>query len=251
MKAILIDDSKQARELLGLMINELAPEVKIAAEAESVDEAIIEIREYRPELIFLDIEMPGKSGLQLVDQLSKEELNFEIIFTTAYNQYALQAFRLSAIDYLLKPIREKELVDAISKAKQRIEASRSKERLSVLVNNLSIENQDILCIPLNYGYEFVPLNEIEYIEADGAYSHIYQVVGKKITVSKNLKFFQDRLEALSSFVKVHRSCIVNLNYMQSFFKNERGIILLKSGVKVALSRSCRQDFLNALEQLKK
>jgi two-component system LytT family response regulator len=141
MKAILIDDSKQARELLGLMINELAPEVKIAAEAESVDEAIIEIREYRPELIFLDIEMPGKSGLQLVDQLSKEELNFEIIFTTAYNQYALQAFRLSAIDYLLKPIREKELVDAISKAKQRIEASRSKDRLSVLVNNLSIETR--------------------------------------------------------------------------------------------------------------
>ena len=173
-----------------------------------------------------------------------------IIFTTAFNQYALQAFRLSAIDYLLKPIREKELVDAVQKAKNRVEAAQSKERLSVLIDNLSIENQNVLCLPMNYGYEFIALKDIEYIEADGAYSHIFTASGKKITISKNLKFLQDKLEGISSFVKVHRSCIVNLNYIQSFLKNDRGIIQLKSGVELTLSRSCRQDFMDALEKLK-
>lgn len=251
MKAILIDDSKQARELLGLMISELTPEVKIAAEAESVDQAIIEIRKHSPELIFLDIEMPGKSGLQLIEQLAKEEVNFEIIFTTAYNQYALQAFRLSAIDYLLKPIREKELVEAVAKAQLRIEASQSKARLKNLMTNLSVEEKNILCLPLNYGYEFIPLHEIEYVEADGAYSHVVLESGKKFIVSKNLKYFQDSVEGIASFVKVHRSCIINLMHLQTYTKSERGSVTMKGGTEFSISRSQRQEFLDALDLIRK
>lgn len=251
MKAIVVDDSKQARELLILMLGELAPEVVISGEAENVAEAVQCIRQTAPELIFLDIEMPGKSGLQLVDQFSKEEINFEIVFTTAFNQYAIQAFRLSAIDYLLKPIREKELVEAIAKVKQKRNAEQSQERLKALSQNLNLQGQQVLTIPLNYGYEFLPVADIEYIEADGAYSHLYLANGKKITVSKNLKHFQDLLEPFSAFVKVHRSCIVHLKYMTSFLKGERGTVCMKSGAEIALSRSCRQDFLSALEQFGK
>lgn len=251
MKALLVDDSKPARLLLAAMILELCPDVQIIGNAENVDIAVDLIKEHKPDLIFLDIEMPGKSGLQLVEQLSKDEVNFEIIFTTAFNQYALQAFRLSAIDYLLKPIREKELIDAVEKVRKRIEVSHAKNRLEALVSNLKIENQNTLCIPINYGFEFIAISKIEYIEADGSYSHIYMEDGKKITISKNLKYLNDRIGGLSNFVKVHRSCIVNLAYLQSFYKSDRGTIKMNSGVEIALSRTCRQDFLNAIELLEK
>ena len=120
MKAIIVDDSPQARKLLRLMVQELAPEISIVAECATADEALPQLQKLKPEIVFLDIEMPGKSGLELAQEINQNNINCAIIFTTAYNQYAINAFRLSAIDYLHKPIQEDQLLEAIKKAKERI-----------------------------------------------------------------------------------------------------------------------------------
>ena len=147
LKAIIVDDSPQARKLLRLMLQELCPEVVVCAEAENVPQAVDAIKREQPHVVFLDIEMPGQSGLQLVEELSQQEVPYEIIFTTAYNQYALDAFRLSAIDYLLKPINEKHLLEAIDKLKQKQNLQQVQLKLQALSQNLKQKDDKVLCIP--------------------------------------------------------------------------------------------------------
>jgi two-component system LytT family response regulator len=136
IKAIIIDDSIQARKLLRLMLAEYAPEIELITEAENVEEGIIAIETHKPDVVFLDIEMPGKSGIQLAEELVKNGISCDIVFTTAYNGYAINAFRLSAIDYLLKPIDEKQLIEAIEKIKSRKELKSAQDRLLSLTENL-------------------------------------------------------------------------------------------------------------------
>lgn len=247
IRTIIVDDAGQARELLRLMINELTKKINVVGEAENLDQAVELIKVLKPDLVFLDIEMPGRSGLQILEAVTKSQVDFEIIFTTAYNQYAIQAFRLSAIDYLLKPIREAELLDAIKRAEVHILNKESSKRLKALSDNLKIQGNNVLCLPVNYGYDYIPVSEIEYLEADGSYAHIYMRDGKKKTISKNLKYFEEAIQHIGFFIKVHRSCIINLNYMASFNKSERGFITLQSGKEVNLSRGCRAEFLEKLE----
>lgn len=248
MKALIIDDAQQARKLLRLTLAEIAPDIQVAGEAENVREAIIQIRKHQPDVVFLDIEMPGKSGLHLLDEL-EDEVNFEIIFITAYNQYAIQAFKLSAIDYLLKPFREKELSDAIDKVRNRLQEKKSVQHLRTLSENLKSDTGKTLSIPINYGYEYVRLNDIEYIEADSSYSFVYLNDGKRIVVSKNLKYFETILTQLDNFVKVHRSFIVNLNYVKSFLKGDRGTIVLKSEKTIKLSSSHADEYIGKMSKL--
>jgi two-component system LytT family response regulator len=250
LTAIIVDDAPAARELLRLMLAELAPNVAIKGEAENVAQAVALIKSAKPDLIFLDIEMPAKSGLQLVTEIAQTEFNYQIIFTTAYNQYAIQAFRLSAIDYLLKPIKEQQLVEAVEKAAQQKQLAQSAQLLANLQHNLSIQNGNILAIPLQYNCEYLPVNDIECIEAEGAYVHIFLKNNKKIFLAKTLKYFEQALSHLAFFVKIHRSYIINLHYMRSFCKSERGIITLLSGKEVELSRSHRKDFIAIIDNLK-
>ncbi len=248
MKCIIVDDAPQARELLRLMLHDLADDVEIAGEAENVQQAVLLIRQLKPELVFLDIEMPGKSGLQLLNELLKEEITFEIVFVTAYHQYAIQAFRLSAMDYLLKPVRADELSEALTKVRDKLLLRKSSEQLNVLVNNLAVENNHTLCIPVNYGYDYLPVSEIEFIEADRAYAVIHLRDGSRKVVTKPLAYFEETLQSLASFMKVHRSYLINLPFMVSYTKkSEGGIIIFKSGKKAEVSRSYRKSFLEKLE----
>ena len=216
VKCIIIDDAPQARELLRLMLNDLASDIEVVGEAENVEGAISLIHSEKPDLVFLDIEMPGKSGLQLLDELSKKEIDFEIVFVTAYHQYAIQAFRLSAMDYLLKPVRAQELKEAVNKFREQLILKKSSERLKVLVDNLSVQENNTLCIPVNYGYDYIPVNEIEFIEADRSYSIIHLSGGTDKVVSKPLAYFEDTLQSLNSFTKIHRSRrLVDSRFAQS------------------------------------
>jgi len=242
INAVLVDDSEQARKLLRLMLFELAPDVNLLGEANDVNSAVELIKKVKPDVVFLDIEMPGKSGLQLLEELPREQINYEIIFTTAFNEYALKAFRLSAIDYLLKPIPEKDLMEAIARLRERKDQKAVKSRLEALTSNLNQENEKVLCIPVLNGYDYLKLQEIEFIEADGSYAKITTIDNKCKLVSKNLKYFENALTDQNRFVRVHRSFLINLDQMKSFNRSSRGTITMKSGKEIDLARDRREHF---------
>jgi two-component system, LytTR family, response regulator len=246
IKAIVIDDSQQARKLLRLMLAEVAPQIEVCAEAENLDEAVLLMRERQPSLVFLDIEMPGKSGLQILDEIDRNELNYEIIFTTAYNQFAIQAFKLSAVDYLLKPLEEQQLKDAIAKASERIKWSSMANEYELLRQNLQNVGDKTLRIPTAMGYVYVNVGNLLYIEADGSYARIHCLDRETITVSKNLKYFETALEGIDFIVRPHRSFLVNIHHIDRFDKSDRGRICMKNGTLIDLSRERRGDFFAAL-----
>lgn len=251
IKAIIVDDSPQARKLLRLMLQEFAPDINIVAEAENGNLGIVVIKLHQPHVVFLDIDMPEKSGIQLAEELLEENIQCQIIFTTAFNQYAINAFRLSAIDYLLKPINEQQLLESIEKIRQNVQLKTAQEQLKVLSQNLKPNEKQVICIPIQNGYDYININDIEYLEADGSYVHLFLMDKKQKTVSKNLKYFEQALESFSNFVRVHRSFIINLDLMKSFSKSGRGTIIMQNDKEVDLARDRRSSFLEILEKIGK
>ncbi|WP_035726763.1 LytR/AlgR family response regulator transcription factor [Eisenibacter elegans] len=246
LRTLVVDDSPQARRLLRLMIAEHLPQVEIVAESADANEALTAIEAYKPEVMLLDIEMPEKSGLQLAQELAQHPYQPTIIFTTAYSEYAIQAFRLSALDYLLKPIQEPDLIQAFEKVQQQQTLLQDSKRLQTLANNLNAETPQSLCLPVLGGYEYVALSDIEYLEADGAYVHVVLASGKTHIISKNLKYFENLLKHSPQFVRVHRSYIVNTPYVQRLKKGDRPLIWMQSGKEISLAKERKQDFLNAM-----
>lgn len=247
LRAVVIDDSAQARKLLRLMLMEFAPEVKQVGEAENVEEGLRLIEKEQPDAIFLDIEMPGKSGLQLAEILLEKKFNGNIVFTTAYNAYAIKAFRLSAIDYILKPIQEDHLLEAVAKLKEEQQNRDNAKRLTALSENLQEDKNDVLCIPIQGGFEYIPVNEVEYLEADGSYVKIYCTNNRCKTVSKNLKYFETALDDCQNFVRPHRSFLVNLDYVASYLKTDGGYLMLKRNVQIPVSRERKQAIQDILK----
>ncbi len=248
MKALLIDDSAQARRLLRLMLLEYGPEISVIGEASNADEGLELTEKLNPDVLFLDIEMPGKSGLQFAQILQKKGIACPIIFTTAYNSYAINAFRLSALDYLLKPIQEDQLIEAIDKLKEQHEIAENLNRLRVLNDNLH-EPNSTLCIPVQGGSEYLPIQEILYLEADGSYVRVKFVNGKEKVVSKNLKYFEFSLEESSFFVRCHRSYLVNMQHLAFHSKSNGGWLKLKNGSEIPISRERKQAVLSFLDTL--
>lgn len=249
--SIIVDDAAQARRLLKLMLAEHAPQVVLKGEASNAVEALQLVKQHQPDVVFLDIEMPGKSGLQVVEELHKACLPCDIVFTTAYNKYAIQAFRLSAVDYLLKPIDEKQLVEAVEKVQAKKRVASSNRHLEQLVENLKTETPDTISIPIVNGYEFVKLKDVVSIRADGSYVNIMLSTGVSVVVSKNLKYFEQVLEEYAQFVRVHRSYLVNLQQMKRFERSGRGTIIMNDGSEIDLARDRRDGFFAALEQFAK
>jgi len=251
IKAIIVDDSPQARKLLRLMLQVFAPDINIIAEAENGNLGITAIKLHQPHVVFLDIDMPEKSGIQLAEELVEENIQCQIIFTTAFNQYAINAFRLSAIDYLLKPINEKQLIESVVKIRQQVQFKTLQEQLKTLSQNLKPNEKQVICIPIQNGYDYININDIEYLEADGSYVHLFLIDKKQKTVSKNLKYFEQSLESFTNFVRAHRSFIINLDLMTSFSKSGRGTIIMQNGKEVDLARDRRSSFLEILEKIGK
>lgn len=247
IRAIIIDDSFQAVKLLRLMIQELLPNVLLLGEAENVAKGFELIESLQPDVLFLDIEMPGKTGIQLAEELISKNINCQIIFTTAYNSYAIKAFRLSAIDYLLKPIQENQLIEAVQKVEEHLNLKQENERLSVLAKNLSSDKKEVLCLPLQSGYEYIPLEEIEYLEADGSYVRVLLTNQKQKVISKNLKYFEQTLQDFPQFLRVHRSYLVNMNHLISYSKSDGGSITLSSQKVISISRERKANFISFID----
>lgn len=222
MKAIIIDDEKRARVLLKAMLADFCPEVNVMGDFTDLETGVQAIKKNHPDLVFLDIELPESSGLQILDYFSSDEVDFSIIFVTAYNEYAIQAFKLSAIDYLLKPINAEKLKEAIQHYKQ-LKIKNSKQ-LELLKSNLYDARKKIV-IPSRNDIQYIEPNEILFLKADGSYCQFVLKNGKKIMMSKNLKFVEEMISDFHFLQRVHKSYIVNVNEVKSFLRLENKLIL--------------------------
>ncbi len=249
MKAIIIDDESKARNLLKILIQENCPKITEIFEAGDLLSGVEIIKEETPNIVFLDIEMPEHSGLEILNFIEKDVLNFEIIFTTAYSEYAIQAFQLSAIDYLLKPVRPSQIKEAVDKAIQLIGKSQINTRLEELKNSLSTSNFNKIGLPVSDGIKFVSFEDIILMEADGMYTKISTKTENEILISKPLKHFVDLLKNIPTFYKPHRSFLINLKYITQYVKSDGGYIVMDNGKGVSISKEKKEEFLNIVKNI--
>jgi two-component system, LytTR family, response regulator len=244
IKAIIVDDERSSLQNLQQKLTEFCPDVFIAGAIEKPEEAIVQIRQQRPDVVFLDIEMPRMSGLKLMEEV--EDYQGEIIFTTAYNHYAVEAIRISAFDYLVKPVSIADLQNAVARLVKHKQNS-TRERLDVLRQSLS-ENksqEDKIAIPTSEGLEFIQIKMIVHIESSSNYSKIFLQGGKTMLVTKLLKDFEDLLLPYR-FYRIHNSHLINLNYIQKYIRGEGGQVLLQNGDIVDVSRRKKEEFLRLI-----
>lgn len=249
MKVIIIDDERKARNLLNILISENCPKITETFEAEDLLSGIELIKKEQPQIVFLDIEMPQHSGLEILDFIEKDNFNFEIIFTTAYSEYAVKAFQLSAIDYLLKPIRATQVQESVEKALKNIGKSQISIKLEELKKGLISSNFNKIGLPFADGFKFVNFNEIILLEADGMYTKITTLNESKILVSKPLKHFVSLLEKINIFYKPHRSFLINLKYIKEYIKKDGGYIIMDNNETVSISKDKKEEFLAIVQNI--
>jgi len=243
LKAIIIEDELNSRATLYNMLTNFCEGVDVVAQAGTINEGVEFIIHHKPNLVFLDIELPSENGFKLFDYF--EEPDFEIIFTTAYDQYALKAFKRSAIDYLLKPIDLEELRNALEKAKKKKHNEQSLIQYKILRENLNNILRR-LALPTMDGLIFVDLDEIIHCEAQGNYTIFHLVGDEKVMVSKTLKIYSELLEDFN-FFRINRSHLINLNKVRKFGRQKSPSVTLVNGTILPLSEARRKEFLEKLE----
>lgn len=249
MKALIVDDEKRARNLLRVLIDENCPKITAIYEASNLLDGVAIIKDEEPNIIFLDIEMPQHSGLEILNFIDKDVSNFEIIFTTAYSEYAIQAFQLAAIDYLLKPIRPNQIKQAVDKAIAFMGKSQLSLKLEELKLSLASSSFDKIALSGADSVKFVSLQDIVLFQADGMYITVYLSDGSTILVTKSLKHFATILERKPIFFRPHRSYIINLSYLKEFVKKDGGYILMDNDITVSLSRDKKEEFMSLVNSL--
>lgn len=247
IKTLIIDDEFQSRNFLNKMLQQYFPEVIVVGEASTVEEGLQGIKEYNPDIVFLDIQMKGETGFDLLNSL--HVINFALIFTTAFNQYAIKAFRFNAIDYLLKPIVTDELIEAVNKVKQRTLPAQSASKGQVEQLYQDIKNpqkiHDKIAIPTGEGFIVIPVNEIVYCHASSNYTEFYLTDKKCILSSYTLKQYDEILTS-QSFFRTHRSYLINLAHVKMYKRGEGGEIVMSNGHEIELSRTHKDEFLHLL-----
>ncbi len=245
MRALIVDDVENVAESLKQLIVEFCENVDVIGIANSADSAIEIIKTEKPDLVFLDIQMPGKSGFDLLK--SFEKVDFSVIFVTAYNEFAIKAVRFGAIDYLLKPVDIDELKDAIERAK--IKTEEKTEEIKNLLSNIQNpgDSNNTLIINSEQGYKLIKIAEIIRIEADGNYSFIYTEDGKRAISSKNLKLFEKYLENYD-FVRIHNSHLINLAKIDNLNTKEALEVIMTNGEVLPISVRKKQDLIKKFER---
>ena len=250
LKALIVDDEIKNRETLDKMLSQFCPEVELVDKVNSVAAALESISFHQPDLVFLDIEMPGGNGFQLLEQL--EQPGFEVVFTTAHADYAIKAIKFAALDYLLKPINIKELKAAVEKAVEKRAGGESQQNVTekkyeVLKNNIGTDDFKFtkIALPTLDGIDFIEVDEILRCEASRSYSNFYLRDGSKIVVSKALKEFEDLLTECN-FFRVHKSNMINLQYITKYVKGKGGYVVMEDGSNVDVSVRRKEDLLKKL-----
>lgn len=248
IKTIIIDDENSASEFLEKMLHRYFPnKFYVCGLCESIDDAIIAIETYQPALVFLDIQMPNKNGFELFKEV--KEINFEVIFTTAHSEYAIEAIKRSALDYLLKPINYIDLLGAVTRYENKSKKESQEKQFNVLMEN--IDTGDVahkkMAISTETGIEFVKFNSIVYLEAQNNYTKINLLDGTSIISSKTLKSF-DELLPTELFFRIHKSYLINMNFVKRFYKIDDFLVELTTGEKLPLSYRKKNEFISAITQ---
>lgn len=239
IRALIVDDERPARLVMNKLITDYIPEIEIVGECSNVPDAVLAIGNTKPDVVFLDIEMPQYSGFELLSFF--KEVDFEIIFVTAYSEYALKAFEVSAVDYILKPIQIDDLEKAVSRLIEKLTAASMQDRLDALKANLEEDRIKKIVIPMSDGLKFIKVPEIAFVKAKGAYAEINFKDKTKLLTSKVLRFFEDVLKDEEDFMRVHRSSIVNLSYVSAYNKG-KSMVVLENDEEVAVSSSNKALF---------
>jgi two-component system, LytTR family, response regulator len=235
MTAIIIDDEPNAVDLLALRLAQKCPQVEIVATCTSSVKGVEAIKKHKPDIVFLDIEMPQMNGFQVLEAV--DDIQFALIFVTAYDKFALKAFRYSAIDYLLKPIEVEELIEAVKKV-ERLQQT-SKEQIKLFKENYSSTNKilpDKIALPYQNGVAFVSISDIIYCEADDNYTKFHLHNDQVFLVTKPLKEIQETLKE-RAFLRIHRQYLVNLNQIKKYVKGEGNYLVMNNNASIPVSRS--------------
>lgn len=239
IKSIIIDDEPMARKLLDGMLKEYCPNVEVLAHCENLPEGVKAIKKHQPELVFLDIEMPGYSGLEILDFFNEDEVKFSIIFTTAYNQFAIKAFKLSAVDYLLKPIETEELEAAVNRFEKNSKAFQYGQ-LKEMVNEKKLQK---IAIQSHQSIKFVALSDILFLKAEGAYTYFFVKNEEPILASKNLKNYEEILTKENGFLRCHKSYIININQVTDIHKNDGNFVMIDNTHKLPISNEKTSELM--------
>ena len=242
INAVLIDDEKHCLETLRMMLNRYCKDVNIMEECNAAKKGLEAINKHKPDLVFLDIEMPMMNGFELLEQLT--EIPFAVIFTTSYDQYAIKAFKYSALDYLLKPIDPEELMASVRKVSSKKSLPYA-EQFDILLKQIKHKGSGFekIAVPTIEGFELIRADQIIRCEADDNYTHLYLKNKSKIVASRMLKEMEELLQEFQYFVRVHNSFLVNMNEVTKYVRGEGGYLLMSDGSTVSISKSRRESLI--------
>jgi two-component system, LytTR family, response regulator len=248
LNTVIIDDEKNALDVLDMQLNQFCKEVCIVAKCDAGEKGIAAIKKYNPDLVLLDIEMPHKNGFDVLKETS--QFNYNVIFTTAYDQFAIKAFKFSAIDYLLKPIDIVELQQAIEKAKNKKGNINLDDKLKLFFSQLqpAARLTNKIALPVSGGMEFMDPDDIIRCESDSNYTHIFLANGKKITLAKTLKEVEENIEG-SPFYRIHQSHLINMNHICKYIKGDGAYVVMKDGTQIGISRNKKEPFMETFRKI--
>lgn len=247
IKTLIIEDEQKSRDVLAAIIQKTCPDLSIVGLASNVKEGVGMIKEFHPDLVFLDISMPDGSGFDLLEQVPDQK--FELIFATASDQHAIRAIKYSACDYLLKPIDADELKAAVDKVIKKKKAIPNMENLQFLIHHLkrADENFQKITLPTGNAYEIVNVKDIVRCEADGSYTNFYLNDKRKLMISAGLKHYEELLPE-SDFIRVHHHHLINMNHVVRFLKEDGGYAVMSDGSKIEISRRKKEAFMEKLNK---
>ncbi|HYG18173.1 MAG TPA: LytTR family DNA-binding domain-containing protein [Ohtaekwangia sp.] len=247
IKTILIDDEVSGLETLRMAVEKYCPDISIEGSYQSPVEGLQAIRHDKPDLVFLDVQMPQLSGFDVLQQASSSP--FEVIFVSAHDQYAIKAIRFSALDYLLKPIDVDELIQSVKRVKESLNKKNSLYRYQSVLNNIQLGSGRIerLAVPAADGIDFFNTADIIYCKADGSYTTLVMTNQQDVIVCKNLKDFENLL-AHSGFCRVHHAHLINLRHVQKYIRGDGGYVILTGNHHVDISRRKKDEFLQLLDK---
>jgi len=240
IRSLVVDDEANSRENIGILLDQFCPQIEVLGMAANITKAEELIREQQPALAFLDVQLGKETVFTLLKNLDK--IDFEIIFITAHDHYALKAFEFMAVDYLLKPIEIPQLIRAVNSAAERINSKSlhfSLEQMMMQVEGFN-RSRHKLALGTGKGYEMVYINNITYCLADGSYTHFYFQDGQTLVVSKNLKYYENLLSGYG-FVRCHNTALVNLNFVKTLERTSGGALIMEDGKQLPVSKTKRQE----------
>jgi two-component system LytT family response regulator len=245
IKAILVDDEKNALEMLEWQLQNYCPQVTIACICNNADDGTAAIHQHKPQLVFLDIEMPKKNGFEVVQSFTNP--SFDVIFTTAYNQFALKAFRFAALDYLLKPIDADDLVAAVKRYEKKMLHGNLKDQLDILMQQYNQPNTlpEKISFSTQQAIHFINPANILYCESDSNYTTLHFIDKSKMVVSKTLKEVEEMLVHYN-FYRIHHSYIINLKQVNRYMKIDGGFIEMTGGTQLPISRQRKEELMHTL-----